>query len=285
MKQPIKRIFAAAVAGTTLELLVYDEIGENYWTGGGVTAQGVANAIENAGAFDRIAVRVNSPGGDCFEGVAIYNLIRSQGKPVDVFVDGLAASAASVIAMSGDTVSVGVGAMLMIHNAATFAYGDGPAFLKIADTLDKISQTVGSIYVAKTKQTADQVKALMDAETWMGAQEAIDNGFADAIMNQDEETTTQARALCKSFNLRGYKRVPAQLQHQSLRKPAKPRASADDCECDCPPCQAGNCPDCETDPCEAVGCTCPNHDSSVGSKAPDAFDDVARQRLALYERS
>jgi ATP-dependent protease ClpP protease subunit len=281
MKQPIKRIFAAAVAGTTLELLVYDEIGENFWTGGGVTAQGVADAIEKAGAFDRIAVRVNSPGGDCFEGVAIYNLIRSQGKPVDVFVDGLAASAASVIAMSGDTVSVGVGAMLMIHNAATFAYGDGPAFLKIADTLDKISQTVGGIYVAKTKQTADQIKALMDAETWMGAQEAIDNGFADAIMNQDEESTTQARALCKSFNLRGYKRVPENLRQQAM----KPRHDASECECECAPCQAGNCPDCETDPCLAAGCTCPNHDSNVGSKAPDAFDEVARRRLALYERS
>jgi ATP-dependent protease ClpP protease subunit len=284
MKQPIKRIFAAAVAGTTLELLVYDEIGENYWSGGGVTAQSVADAIEQAGAFDRIAVRVNSPGGDCFEGVAIYNLIRSQNKPVDVFVDGLAASAASVIAMSGDTVSVGVGAMLMIHNAATFAYGDGPAFLKIADTLDKISQTVGSIYVAKTKQTPEQIKALMDAETWMGAQEAIDNGFADSVLNQDEETATQARALFKSFNLRGYKRVPEQLQDQLRQKARKPRAAADECECECQPCQDGDCPDCETDPCYAEGCTCPNH-QQIGSKSTDVFDEIARQRLALYERS
>jgi len=282
MPHTMKRIFAAAVAGTTLELLVYDEIGENYWTGGGVTATSVADAIKSAGNFDRIAVRVNSPGGDCFEGVAIYNLIRSQNKPVDVFVDGLAASAASVIAMSGDTVSVGIGAMIMIHNAACFAYGDGPAFLKIADTLDKISQTVGSIYVAKSGKTADDIKQLMDAETWMGAQEAIDNGFANAILNQDEETSTQARALVKSFNLKSFKRVPAQLRRQHA---AIPRAASSDCECDCQPCQDGNCDGCLNDPCDAPGCTCPNHDSNIGSQAPDTFDEIARQRLKLYEKS
>jgi ATP-dependent protease ClpP protease subunit len=280
MTHKIKRVFAAAVAGTTLELLVYDEIGEDWWSGGGVTASSVADAISNAGNFDQIAVRVNSPGGDCFEGVAIYNLLRAQGKPINVFVDGLAASAASVIAMAGDTVSVGVGAMLMIHNAATFAYGDGPAMRKIADTLDKISETVGSIYVAKTKQSAATVKELMDAETWMGAEEAIANGFADALLNQDEESSTQAKALLKSFNLRAFKHVPEQFR-QSARKA---RADSSDCQCDCQPCQSGDCPNCETDPCYAVGCTCPNHEEEVGSHA-DSFDDLARQRLALYEKS
>jgi ATP-dependent protease ClpP protease subunit len=276
----MKRVFAAAVSNSTLELLVYDEIGENFWTGGGVTAQSVADAIAKAGSFDRISVRVNSPGGDCFEGVAIYNLLRAQGKPIDVSVDGLAASAASIIAMSGGTVSVGVGAMIMIHNAATFAYGDAAALHKIADTLDKISQTVGDIYVAKTKQSAAEIKTLMDAETWMSAQDAIDKGFADKILNQDEESSTQARALLKSFNLRHCKHVPAEL-----RNGHKPQAGVDDCQCDCQPCQDGDCANCKNDPCDAEGCTCPQHDSNIGSHADDAFDDVARQRLALYEKS
>jgi len=285
MPHKIKRIFAAALTGTTLELLVYDEIGENYWSGGGVTAQSVADAIKQAGVFDRISLRINSPGGDCFEGVAIYNLIRAQGKPVDVFVDGLAASAASIIAMSGDTVSVGLGAMLMIHNAACFAYGDAPAFLKIAETLEKISQTVGGIYVQKTGQSADKIKELMDAETWMGAQEAIDNGFADKILNQDEAETTEARALLKSFNLKGFKHVPAQLAQQKLSRP--PRADGDACDCPCDFCSSGDCSNCNCDGCDSTNCTaadCECGESAIGSHA-DPFDQIARQRLALYEKS
>jgi ATP-dependent protease ClpP protease subunit len=282
MKGKMKRIFAAAVMNSTLELLVYDEIGENFWTGGGITASSVAAAIKDAGIFDRISLRVNSPGGDCFEGVAIYNLLRAQAKPIDVFVDGIAASAASVIAMAGDTVSVGVGAMIMIHNAAVGIYGDGPTLRKTADTLDKISQTVGGIYVAKTEQTPEAIKTLMDAETWMGAQEAIDNGFADQILTLDEGAATEAQALVKTFNLSRYcKHVPEKLQ-----RTRKPRADTSGCQCDCQPCIDGDCQGCSHDPCDCEGCDCPQHDSNVGSKAADtAFDEVARQRLALYERS
>jgi ATP-dependent protease ClpP protease subunit len=272
----LKPRFAAQTAGTTLELLFYDEIGENFWSGGGVTAQSVADAIKQAGAFDRITLRINSPGGDCFEGVAIYNLIRSQGKPVDCFVDGLAASAASIIAMAGDTVSVGVGAMIMIHNAACLFYGDAPAFLKIADTLEKITLTVGGIYVKKTGQTADEIKTLMDGETWMGAEDAVDKGFADAIVRQDEDQTTQARALVKSFNLRGFKHVPANL------RATKPRAG-DACECECDFCPSGDCSNCNcqggctAEHCAASDCNCDK--AMIGSHANLANGDGKTKRV------
>jgi ATP-dependent Clp protease protease subunit len=154
---------------SVLEILVYEEIGEDYWSGTGVTAAAVTAAIKAAGAFDKIVVRINSPGGSCFEGVAIYNLLRSQGKPIDVFVDGLAASAASVIAMAGDTINVGTGAMIMIHNAA--CWGRLSAMLRHCegrcDVIENISTTVGGIYVNRTGNDAATVKALMDAETWM----------------------------------------------------------------------------------------------------------------------
>jgi ATP-dependent protease ClpP protease subunit len=281
MKHRVQRIFNAAVTGTTLELLVYDEIGENFWSGGGVTAQSVADAIKQAGVFDRIALRINSPGGDCFEGVAIYNLIRAQGKPVDVFVDGLAASAASTIAMSGDTVNVGVGAMIMIHNAAAFVYGDAPALLKLADTLEKVSQTVGGIYVKKTGQTPDEIKALMDAETWMGAEDAIDQGFADAIMNQDEEQSTQACALVKSFSLRGFKHVPEQLRKTSARPRADGAGKGCECNCDfCPSDDCSNCNcqgDCSATRCAAADCNC-NKDA-IGSRASMANGDGKTKRV------
>lgn len=269
---------------TVLELLVYDEIGENWWTGGGVTAKSVAAALHDAGDFDRIAVRVNSPGGDCFEGVAIYNLLRAQAKPVDVFVDGLAASAASVIAMAGGMVAMGDGAMIMIHNAASFAYGDAPELRKTADLLEKVSQTVGEIYVKKTGKSADDVKSLMDAETWMGPQEAIDNGFADRMIEQEASDAAQAKALAKTFNFRHCKHVPTAL------KPAQ--NSADECQCDCSACQAGDCQYCTNRECDDEHCVdCPNQ-QEIGSSAAqtaaqpqdDGFEEIARMRLALLER-
>jgi ATP-dependent protease ClpP protease subunit len=281
MAPKIKRIFSAAVAESVLELLVYDVIGENFWDGGGVTVQSVADAIKSAGNFDRIALRVNSPGGSCFEGVAIYNLIRGQGKPVDVYVDGLAASAAATIAMCGDKVSVGVGAMIMVHNAASFMYGDANAMRKEADVLDKVSQTVGEIYAKKSGKTSEKIKSLMDAETWMSAQEAIDLGFADELLNQDEETSSQSSQLAKSFNLKHYKHAP-----DELRNGHKPRNAAAQCACDCANCAAGACSSCTNQDCTDPGCVdCPNQEP-IGSHAdPDVFDANARERLALYERS
>src|SRR5258708_34310396 len=97
-----KRAFMATVNNGTLELLVYEDIGQNWWSDQGVTAATVTEAIRTAGVFNRISVRINSPGVDASEGVALYNLLRSQGKPIDVFVDGIAPSAASVIAMAVD---------------------------------------------------------------------------------------------------------------------------------------------------------------------------------------
>lgn len=285
MPKPLKPMFRAktrmsASEKTTLELLVYDQIGEDFWSGGGVTAKSVAQAIKDAGAFDRISVRVNSPGGSAFEGVAIYNLLRAQAKPVDVYVDGLAASAASVIAMAGDTVYVGLGAMIMVHNAASYAYGDGPLLRQVADTLDNISLTIGGIYVAKTGQSAEEIKALMDAETWMGAQDAVDKGFATKLMSQDEESTTQARALVNSFNLRHCKHVP-----DTLKPAAKVENNDNGCDCVCGPCQADDCANCENANCVDPNCTgCPNQEDIENGAPADAFDDVARQRLALYAR-
>jgi ATP-dependent protease ClpP protease subunit len=286
MPKPFKPMFRAktrmsASQNTTLELLVYDQIGEDYWSGGGVTAKSVAQAIKDAGVFDRISVRVNSPGGSAFEGVAIYNLLRAQAKPIDVYVDGLAASAASVIAMAGDTIYVGLGAMIMVHNAATFAYGDGPLLRQVADTLDNISLTIGGIYVAKTGQSVEEIKTLMDAETWMGAQDAVDKGFATKLMNQDEETTTQARALVNSFNLRHCKHVP-----DSIKPAACATNDAGACECECDPCQTGDCSKCANADCVDPNCDgCPNQMEAENQAPADAFDDVARQRLTLYERT
>lgn len=193
-----KRIFAAEKKGSTLEILVYDIIGAD-WFGEGVTVAGVAAEIKSAGAFDSISVRINSPGGAVFEGVAIANLLRAQGKPVSVVVDGVAASAASVIAMAGDTVAMGQGAMMMIHNAWTMVAGDAGDLRKMADTLDKISASLAETYIAKTGKSAEEIKTLMDAETWMSAEECVSSGFADSVVARSEEEKAKAMALAATY--------------------------------------------------------------------------------------
>lgn len=275
----MKRAFMAAKKASVLELLVYDEIGQNWWSDTGVTAANVAQAIKDAGPFDSISLRINSPGGSAFEGVAIFNLLRSQGKPIEVFVDGMAASAASVIAMAGDTINIGVGAMLMIHNAMWGIFGDAQVLRKAADDIENVSVTIGAIYVQRTKNDAGTVKALMDAETWMSGPEAINKGFADKVMNQDPEETAQALALAKKFNLKAFQHSPLEW-----KKKEAPHASVNSkCECDCGPCSETGCADCTNDACEAAGCTCPGHQEMSSEFIPDL--ETYQQRLSLRERA
>lgn len=267
----------AATKSNVLELLVYEEIGENWWSGGGVTAATISSAIKAAGKFDSIVLRINSPGGDCFEGVAIFNLLRSQKKPISAFVDGIAASAASVIAMAGDELSIGQGGMLMIHNAMWGAYGDAQVLRSAADVIEGISETVAQIYVERSKKDAAEVKALMDAETWMSGAQAVELGFADKELNRSGEEIAQATQLARSFNMKGFQHAPA-----AFRKEVRNESVDPDCTCECNPCCTIGCSGCENDPCEAEGCDCPNHQDMSAEIIPDF--EFQRHRLALRER-
>lgn len=245
-----------------LELLVYEEIGENYWTGGGVTAKSVKQSLDSAGNFDSVSLRINSPGGDAFEGAAIYSLLKASGKPVNVFVDGIAASAASIIAMAGDTITMSNVAMMMVHNAYCLCIGTGDDMRKCADTLDKVSASIAQAYVAKTGKTAEEIKVIMDEESWMGAQLCIDEGFATSIAAPAEKDE-EAMALAASFrSLAKMKNVPAELT---------PKADDIDplCGCPCGPCQGGNCEGCMTEDCSYQDC--------------DHTTMEAESNLSLYE--
>jgi ATP-dependent protease ClpP protease subunit len=218
----LKPCFRAAVKSDgTLELLVYEEIGIDWWTGEGVTAASVKEQIDAAGIFSKIAVRINSPGGDAFEGVAIFNVIRAQGKPVNVFVDGIAASAASIVAMAGDTRTMGSGAMLMIHNAWSSCVGYAEDMRKMADTLDKVSASVASIYVERGGITAEKAKQLMDAESWLSGTDALELGLATALAEPEPDDGAAALALARSFKaLKRLKKVPAVLTAEDDPEPA-----------------------------------------------------------------
>ena len=118
--------------------------------GNGITAASISAAIAEAGEFDSITVRLKLPGGDLFEGVAAYNLLKNSGKPVNVAVDGLAASAASLIAMAGDSVTMGEGSMTMIDRAMAACAGFADDMRQMADTLDTVSASAAALYVSKT---------------------------------------------------------------------------------------------------------------------------------------
>ncbi|MEO8100576.1 MAG: head maturation protease, ClpP-related [Acidobacteriota bacterium] len=165
----------------TLELVVYDIIGTDWWDGSGVNVKSVKEKIDAAGAFDRIQVRINSVGGDTFEGIAIFNLLRAQARPIECCVDGLAASAASIIAMAGDAIIMGANTMMMIHDPWCMWAGNAAELRDVANWLDKLALAVAQTYVERTGNLEDDVLALMREETWLNAQEAVAKGFATAI--------------------------------------------------------------------------------------------------------
>ena len=142
-----------------------------------------------------ITVWINSPGGDCVAAAQIYNMLSAYKGKVTVKIDGIAASAASVIAMAGDTVLVSPVSMLMIHNPATIAFGDHAEMQKAISMLSEVKESIINAYVLKTGLSRARLSHLMDAETWMDANKAVELGFADEIMvraktepEEEEET-------------------------------------------------------------------------------------------------
>jgi len=185
----------AAEADDPDTISIYDVIGQDWWTGEGFTAKRMAGALRAIGAKP-VAVKINSPGGDMFEGLAIYNLLREHPAEVTVKVMGLAASAASIIAMAGDRVEMGLGSFLMIHNSWGAVVGNQNDFTEAAKIFAQFDSAMADIYAARTGLDAKAVAKLMDSETWLTARDAVDQNFADAVVDQpaDPSSTSQARA-------------------------------------------------------------------------------------------
>ena len=168
-------------------------IGYDYWTGEGVTAKRVAGALRALGKGP-VTVNVNSPGGDLFEGLAIYSLLREHEGEVTVRVLGLAASAASVVAMAGDTVQIARAGFLMVHNAWLLLAGNRHDFRDTADTMEPFDGAMADIYAARTGGDVKAMAKLMDAETWIGGSSAVDQGFADELLPSDQVGADKASA-------------------------------------------------------------------------------------------
>lgn len=171
---------------------VLDVIGQN-WQGTGVTASRVAAALRAIGKRD-VVVNINSPGGDYFEGLAIYNTLRDHPAKVTVKVLGVAASAASVIAMAGDEVQIARAGFLMIHNTWIVAMGDRHALREAADWLEPFDQVAVDIYAARTGLEPKAIAKMLDREKWIGGAEAVENNFADDFLPADAVTEDAKQA-------------------------------------------------------------------------------------------
>ncbi len=168
-------------------ITMFDIIGEDFWTGGGVTAKKVASQLRAIAG--PVEVQINSPGGDMFEGIAIYNVLREHPHDVTVKVMGMAASAASIIAMAGDTIEIGAASFLMIHNCWVLAMGNRHDMRETADFLEPFDAAMIDVYAARSGQKAEDIAKWMDAETFMSGSQAIEHGFADALLSADKITT------------------------------------------------------------------------------------------------
>lgn len=190
-----------AKTDTEASLYIYDMISADW----GVSALSVIDALAQVGDAKTLNIHINSPGGDVFEGRAIMAALqRYEGKTV-AHIDSLCASAATSIALACDDVMMSDGAFFMIHNASGMAFGDKKTMRDTADLLEKVEGSIVSDYTKKTGKPMDEIAAMMDAETWMTAQEALDHGFVDSIV----EAKTKPK---NAWNLAAYNNAPQELK-------------------------------------------------------------------------
>ncbi len=196
----------ASLANGEAEVVIYDEIG--MW---GITAAAFRESLLALGSFDSLTLRINSPGGEVFAGWAIYNMLDRLDCPITVYIDGIAASMASLVAMVGDTIIMPENAMMMIHDPAGFVMGTADDMRDIADVLDRMKLSIINAYARKSGLPSDEISQIMSDETWYTAAEAVAAGFADEV-----EEAVRAAA---TFDLSRFQHPPTAMG----RKPRGPR--------------------------------------------------------------
>lgn len=173
----------------TRKLYLYGTIAEESWFSDDVTPKLFKDEL-NSDSGD-IELWINSPGGDCIAATQIYNMLKEYPGKVTVKIDSIAASAASVIAMAGNTILMSPLSLLMIHNPLTIAAGDTSDMKKAIDMLSEVKESIINAYELKTGLSRAKISHLMDCETWLNANKAVELGFADGIMYQSEETAVE----------------------------------------------------------------------------------------------
>lgn len=215
---------------------VFEVIGMDYWTGDGVTAKGVAAKLREFRGED-VNVHINTPGGDMFEGLAIYNLLREYPGTVNVKILGMAASAGSIIALAGDHIEIGASAFYMIHNAWIMVAANRNGLREYADYLEPFDNAMADIYAARTGSPKEEMLAIMDAESWINGKDAIEQGFADALLASDEvlhDTGDSASAAAKLDRALAQSGMPRSERRKLLQQVKNSTPSATELEEDMP---------------------------------------------------
>lgn len=168
---------------------IFGDIVSEKWFDEETSATSFRDALKELGDVSTINLSINSGGGSVFDGIAIYNMLKSHKATVNVYIEGLAASIASVIAMAGDTITMRSGSMMMVHMPWTLSQGNAEEMRKTADTLEKTGDSIVDIYSERTGISSDDIKNIMNDETWLSAEEAVEQGWAtkldkkEAVMN------------------------------------------------------------------------------------------------------
>lgn len=181
-----------AKSATKAEINIYGTIGQD-WFGDGITAKSFSDELNKLDAsVNEIDIRINSPGGDVFDGITIYNRLIQHKAKITVHIDGLAASIASIIALAGDEVIMGEGALYMVHLPWTFAFGNREDLDKTVGTLMDIEEQMVSIYAKKSGLGRTEIKKLLEDETWLDADQAIAKGFVDKKAEESQPIAASA---------------------------------------------------------------------------------------------
>jgi len=205
----MKKFYEINNKADTAEIWIYEQIGEDLWSGDGITAKDFQKELSKIKA-SQIDLHINSPGGEVFSGLSIHNLLRQHPANVTTYIDGLAASIASVIALAGDKVIMAENALFMIHKASGMVVGTSDDMRDFAEKLDKVNGSIATTYMGKTKKEEAEINDLMAAETWMTAAEAYDFGFIDEIAGEAD------MAACAKFvpvmAKAGFQHIPGSIQ-------------------------------------------------------------------------
>lgn len=215
MKNKVKKFWNfKALDEKTGELTLYGEISDVTWWGDEITPKQFKEDLDALGDIDTLNIYINSPGGDVFAGQAIYSMLNRHKAFKNVYIDGLAASIASLVAMAGDKIIMPANAMMMIHSPWTFAIGNAQDFRKLADDMDKIRDSMIVAYESRSALTAEEITEIMDAETWLSAEDCLGYGLADEI----EEAKQVAACVDEKYFAR-YVNVPKDLLLEQSQEP------------------------------------------------------------------
>jgi ATP-dependent Clp protease, protease subunit len=215
--------FKAKASAKEAEIWIYEEIGDDWY--GGISAAQFVKDLKALGDLEKITLRINSPGGNVFDGIAIYNVLKQHKAKVVTYIDGYAASIASVVAMAGDEIYMAQNGIMMIHNAWALVVGNAENLRKNASELDKIDEAILSTYMTRVKKEKETICQMMADETWMSADECLEMGFIDSI------TDPMEMAACFDLQRFRYRNIPKPANQVAADQERKNRLARLDLAC------------------------------------------------------